>query len=435
MVDPFDPPQRKFNLRSSSEQKQPQNKSPQQNSSNDNGNIAQASGSGLTPVIIDNTIPVRLTPPTTNPFLEPGVTEVYGINPKTSASSLPPLHGKGISSDTPKISSPQQSSREDNVGVQNTGSPQDQHMQMDEDQPNKDGSTSIPGSSRANQSDQQQSEHDTPDRPVSNAPIIINALRLHDYAPIDAIPGTTLAKLNIVNRKFFSVPGFMGARVIKIKKDKYMRITFSVQDSFDCILQNTYTWSDDQSPAPVPTQFLSMQQLRPKKVFTPDEKAEEKRRTVQVLDIPLFIKKSDIHRNFEAVGEIDFINVQVKSALYQTAYVIFKDVANTKFFYDTWSHVINSHVVRVIPLSLTEEQRKIRNQFTLKLSGLPPNTLAVDLKPSVKLVQGKTVFIPRNPKTYKPLRYAYISFTTAQDALLANNQSFSRAINVDRPFT
>ncbi|RIA78700.1 hypothetical protein C1645_746413, partial [Glomus cerebriforme] len=108
---------------------------------------------------------------------------------------------------------------------------------------------------------------------------------------------------------------FMSARVIKIKKDKYMRITFSVQDSFDRVLQNTYTWSVDQSPAPAPTQFLSMQQLMPKKVFMPDEKAEEKRRTVQILDIPLFIKKSDIHRNFEAVGEIDFINKSFAEAL------------------------------------------------------------------------------------------------------------------------
>ncbi|RIA81267.1 hypothetical protein C1645_837274 [Glomus cerebriforme] len=215
-------------------------------------------------------------------------------------------------------------------------------------------------------------DEDQPNRPVSNAPIIINALRLHGYAPLDAIPGTTSAKLNIVNRKFFSVPGFIGARVIKIKKDKYMRITFSVQDSFDHILQNTYTWSVDQSPAPAPTQFLSMQQLRPKKVFMPDEKAEEKRRTVQVLDIPLFIKKSDIHRNFEAVGEIDFINIQVKSALYQTAYVVFKDAANTQIFYDTWSHVINSHVVCLLtpwqltsnlPLSLSREKPSLSQEI------------------------------------------------------------------------
>ncbi|RIA82037.1 hypothetical protein C1645_835981 [Glomus cerebriforme] len=203
-----------------------------------------------------------------------------------------------------------------------------------------------------------------------------------------------------------------------------MRITFSDQDSFDQVTHNTYTWLDDQEPASTPTQFLSMQQLRPKRVFTQEEKIEEKSRTIQVLDIPLFIKKSEIIRSFEIVGEIDFVNVQVKSALYQTAYVVFKDAAVTRIFINTWSHVINSHVVRVIPLHLSDDQRKIRNQHTLKLSGLPANTLAVDIKPSIKLVHGKTVFIPRNPKTYKTFRYAYVSFASAEDLTSAKNQSF-----------
>ncbi|RIA80150.1 hypothetical protein C1645_839216 [Glomus cerebriforme] len=124
-----------------------QNKSPQQSSSKDNSNVTQVSGSGLTPVNIENTGLACIIPLITNPFLEPGIIEVYGINPKASASSLSPLHGKGISSETPKTVAAQQPSRENNASAQNTGSQQDQHMQMEEDQPHTNRSTSIPGSS------------------------------------------------------------------------------------------------------------------------------------------------------------------------------------------------------------------------------------------------------------------------------------------------
>src|SRR5215213_2776910 len=72
------------------------------------------------------------------------------------------------------------------------------------------------------------------------------------------------------------------------------------------------------------------------------------------------------------------------------------------------------HSLRVLPLNLNDEQRALRRQFSLKLSGLPQGTLPRDLTAIVREVGAKTCVINRNPHNYTPLNYAYLNFTSVE---------------------
>ncbi|CAJ0862119.1 7254_t:CDS:1, partial [Entrophospora sp. SA101] len=85
---------------------------------------------------------------------------------------------------------------------------------------------------------------------------------------------------------------------------------------------------------------------------------------------------------------------------------------NKKFAEETWSIYLLKDAVRVLPLDLTQEQREQRQAHSFKLAGLPRNTTACDLHEIIMAVNAQSCFIPKNPRMYLPLNYAYIGFAS-----------------------
>jgi hypothetical protein len=101
---------------------------------------------------------------------------------------------------------------------------------------------------------------------------------------------------------------------------------------------------------------------------------------------------------------------------FQQAFLTFANVNDIKRFHkDTWSHTLLQESVRILPLDLSEEDRAHRKQFGSKLSGLPPNFNPNEASKMLDSLNAATCFIPRNPKNYKKVNYAFIAFKTEAD--------------------
>ena len=79
------------------------------------------------------------------------------------------------------------------------------------------------------------------------------------------------------------------------------------------------------------------------------ELEDEKSHTIQVVDIPLFVKHNQIEVRFSQYGKITKVNTKAKG-LYQQAYITFKAADSLQIFYNSWSDYIGKNTVRVIPL-------------------------------------------------------------------------------------
>src|SRR6185437_15697143 len=100
------------------------------------------------------------------------------------------------------------------------------------------------------------------------------------------------------------------------------------------------------------------------------DRNEEKKCIIQVVDIPLFVKRPQIELAFARYGKILKINTKAKG-LYQQAYITFQHVYMIKSFYNQWSVNIGNDAVRVLPINLFKENCNLRNLYCLKLSEFP----------------------------------------------------------------
>lgn len=165
--------------------------------------------------------------------------------------------------------------------------------------------------------------------------------------------------------------------------------------------------------------FEKLEELKPKK--TNEELLDRKQRTVQVFDIPYNTNKKQIKLAFSRYGEIEECSLRVKGN-YQIAHIVFKDESSvSENFNYRWSARIGYDSVRVIPLTWTDVERQHRNEFVLKLTGLPKGRNSHDILTYVNQMGGKTFFRPRNPVTYRYYSYAYVSFNKADEMNKALN--------------
>ncbi|GBC40447.2 hypothetical protein GLOIN_2v1783570 [Rhizophagus irregularis DAOM 181602=DAOM 197198] len=169
--------------------------------------------------------------------------------------------------------------------------------------------------------------------------------------------------------------------------------------------------------------------LRPEKVVVTNEKDSDtsqnsNSRTIQVIDIPVFRQVRKICESFEDLGEIKKIYTR-GAGLYQVAFITYKDATSINYFKEQWSYHINKDIVRVLPLLLSKEEREIRKQFSLRLSGLHYQTSGYDLKEVMTQCKGKTCFIPAVMihGKYQRCRYAYIHFSSRDDLLAARQMN------------
>jgi len=70
----------------------------------------------------------------------------------------------------------------------------------------------------------------------------------------------------------------------------------------------------------------------------------------------------------------------VTKEAWQLAWIVYKDPHTIATFYDhVWSLQILDFRVKIYPTDLSPKQLELRNKFTCKMSGLPPNTTVHDL--------------------------------------------------------
>lgn len=161
----------------------------------------------------------------------------------------------------------------------------------------------------------------------------------------------------------------------------------------------------------------------------PTEKEQDAKNscTIQVIDIPLDHKiyNAALLRNtFARYGTITDIKMRTRGAFQQAFITYDKDEKLNQFYEEQWSEFLLRESVRVLPLNLTDEQRQLRREFCCKLSGLPPKFKPKDAHQLLKKIKAKTCFVPRNPKTYNPLNFAYVSFRNEEDLTAAINEIF-----------
>jgi hypothetical protein len=152
----------------------------------------------------------------------------------------------------------------------------------------------------------------------------------------------------------------------------------------------------------------------------------EKGRTLKVSDIPLFVK-SDVLRNYFSTkyGKISRFSMIIRGP-WQIAFIVFENADVIKPFYNhLWSVKFLEVALRVEPTDLNPLQTSLRQQFELKLTGLPFNTNQQQLYDFLSHIKARTCFIPRDQQ-YRLRPYAFINFATLEDldAAAAQSQKF-----------
>ncbi|GES75864.1 hypothetical protein GLOIN_2v1811259 [Rhizophagus clarus] len=185
----------------------------------------------------------------------------------------------------------------------------------------------------------------------------------------------------------------------KKKIIKVIKAIFSNEDGYNKLLQNNFHFKimkegNNGELKEFTTSFKFKLAFVDKPCKIEEQITNEKDHTIQVFDLPLYMEKATIRCSLCLLGEIKRIEIKAE-------------------------------YVRVMPISLSEEQREIRKLHSLRLSGLPFGTTAINLKPIIEETNAMTCFIPRNPFNYKPMTYAYLSFKNAEDRDITIKKKFT----------
>ncbi|UZO12198.1 uncharacterized protein OCT59_003746 [Rhizophagus irregularis] len=148
-------------------------------------------------------------------------------------------------------------------------------------------------------------------------------------------------------------------------------------------------------------------------------------RTIKVFNIPLYMENYNLKAVFSRYGELeeDGITTRLKG-IYRQAFITYKDELSVQPFYAQWSVWAFKECLSVVPVLLSDDKKSERFQFAAKINGLPFNTCARDLQPLVTETSAASIFIPRNPVTYKPMKYAFVYFRNDKDFSIATNNVY-----------
>ncbi|GES95054.1 RNA-binding protein 34 [Rhizophagus clarus] len=149
---------------------------------------------------------------------------------------------------------------------------------------------------------------------------------------------------------------------------------------------------------------------------TPEERTQEKQRTIQVTDIPIFLSEKAVRESFSSDGEIEKLNYVCKNGMYGIAYITFTTDTPVSRYYDiSWGTYIGAHFVWVWPILLSEEKKQLHASHTLRISGLPAGMTGYTLRNVLTQTRAKTMIIPHNPRNYNPRRIAFLTFADDDD--------------------
>ncbi|GBB88658.1 hypothetical protein RclHR1_15210005 [Rhizophagus clarus] len=286
------------------------------------------------------------------------------------------------------------------------------------------------------QNDQQQNDQ-TPDKEIVNSAMDVDPpsdnnensdqqsitiekpLDYVAFVALDNIIDSKPSKLNTIKEALakYNVKYNINLGITRLQKQA--KVTFNDKDSYDkflkmeIILQLKKDNSDD-----IKNVTLKIFPLKPEKqVTTPDQQKENTNyRTIQVIDIPAYRKAAEIRASFEILGEIERLYTK-GAGFYQIAYITYKSQEALTYFETNWRYHVGKDTVRILSLSLNQDDRTVRKQFPLKLSELAYNTSGYDLEPVLLKCKAKSCFIPAAMirGRYSKCRYAYIHFSCDED--------------------
>ncbi|PKK59070.1 hypothetical protein RhiirC2_795356 [Rhizophagus irregularis] len=134
-----------------------------------------------------------------------------------------------------------------------------------------------------------------------------------------------------------------------------------------------------------------------------EENSKTKDRTIQVVNIPIYMQNKELRAIFSRYGELEENGIHTKlKGIYTHAYITYKEEKSIEVFYKKWSIWALKEYFHVLPLNLSDEKEK---------------------KDSNE-ISGAICFIPKQPNNYKPLKYAYIYFFTQEDMEIAINNVY-----------
>uniref|UniRef100_U9TH42 RRM domain-containing protein n=1 Tax=Rhizophagus irregularis (strain DAOM 181602 / DAOM 197198 / MUCL 43194) TaxID=747089 RepID=U9TH42_RHIID len=137
------------------------------------------------------------------------------------------------------------------------------------------------------------------------------------------------------------------------------------------------------------------------------------------------MQNKELRAIFSRYGELEENGIHTKlKGIYTHAYITYKKEKSIEVFYKKWSIWALKEYLHVLPLNLSDEKRKERQQWCAKINGLPLGTTARDLQQFIEEIGGAICFIPKQPNNYKPLKYAYIYFFTQEDMEIAINNVY-----------
>ncbi|GBC10534.1 hypothetical protein RclHR1_00970035 [Rhizophagus clarus] len=143
--------------------------------------------------------------------------------------------------------------------------------------------------------------------------------------------------------------------------------------------------------------------------------SDEDLRAIQVTDIPFFLSKDNIMSYFKKFGNIASCRVYSrKNAKVQQARIVYDSALSIARFDTQWAVYCFSTCLRVTPCYYMVDQKSSRCEFVATLTQLPPNTKDIDLAPLTRDLSAKAVNVPLSLNSYKPKRWAYVTFNSQE---------------------
>ncbi|GET62893.1 hypothetical protein GLOIN_2v1766278 [Rhizophagus irregularis DAOM 181602=DAOM 197198] len=156
-------------------------------------------------------------------------------------------------------------------------------------------------------------------------------------------------------------------------------------------------------------------------------RSNEDLRAIQVTDIPFFIKKDNLMAYFKKFGNITSCRLFSRpNAKVQQARIVYDHADSIARFTDQWAAYCFSTCLRITPCFYTVDQKAARRQYVATLTQLPPNVKDINLAPLTRDLGAKAVNVPLSLNSYKPKRWAYVTFNSQEtmDAAMEQTVSF-----------
>ncbi|GET62755.1 hypothetical protein GLOIN_2v1673942 [Rhizophagus irregularis DAOM 181602=DAOM 197198] len=115
----------------------------------------------------------------------------------------------------------------------------------------------------------------------------------------------------------------------------------------------------------------------------------------------------------------------MSNAKVQQARIVYDHADSIARFTDQWAVYCFSTCLRITPCFYTVDQKAARRQYVATLIQLPPNVKDINLAPLTRNLGAKAVNVPLSLNSYKPKRWAYVTFNSQETMDAAMEQTIS----------